>query len=226
MILTPKRRGVHFDDESNRIIEIEPMVSIEEGITIDELWYQPWERKELKRVMKRDAKEWRQTGLGILLHDAFVNPNPKQAQACLNAFVQLADSKYLRGSERYLSQPHDEQRTERKRNFIQDVLDQAYYLNTIKYLSEDEKIEKLAEFSALQSKCAAVFARRIGKADEVVVRKGENPGAAAELVAKLFKNEYRRTRSLDVANVMPTHESRRDRRPSMPTITQNMMMGM
>ena len=94
MILTPKRRGVHFDDESNRIIEIEPMVSIEEGITIDELWYQPWERKELKRVMKRDAKEWRQTGLGILLHDAFVNPNPKQAQACLNAFVQLADSAY------------------------------------------------------------------------------------------------------------------------------------
>jgi len=208
------------------------VINIEEGIA-EKLWYQPWERKEHKRAIKRDAREWRQTGLGILLHDTFVNPNPKETQCCLNAFVQLADEAYSRGIERYLSQQHDEQRVERKRNFVQDVLEQARYLDSLRNVSEDEKRDKLAEFSALQSKCAEVFARRIGKADETVVLKGEDPSAAAKLVSKLFRNEFRRTRSLDNAattptnsnnsNVMPTVESaqaRQQRRASF-SITSN-----
>jgi hypothetical protein len=218
----PRRKGVRFDDQRNRIVEIEPMVNADEGITVEELWYQPWERKEHKRQLKLSAREWRQTGLGILLHDTFVNPNPKQAQSCLNAFTQLADSEYSRGIERYLSQQHDEQRIERKRSFVQDVLQQARYLETIRTLTDDEKVLKLAEFSALQSKCAEVFARRIGKADETVVQKGEDPTIAAKLVTKLLRNEYRRSRSSDAVNVMPTHESRNHRRTSLPLLSQNL----
>lgn len=219
MILAATHKGVRFDDQCNHIHEIEPMVLVQEGLTVEELWYQPWERKEHKREMKRDAKLWRQSGLGVLLHDTFVNPNPKLAQACLNAFTQLGDADYVRGSERYLSLPHDEQRSERKRDFVQDVLEQARYLDTIKNLSPDEKTTKLAEFASLQSRCAEVFARRIGSADETAVRKGEDPVSASKLVSKLFKNEYPRSRSLDMVNVMPTHESRTDRRASMPHLS-------
>lgn len=200
-------RGVRFDDSTNQLFEIEPVMYVEEGIH-EELWYQPWEQKENKRAMKRVAREWRKTGLQILLNDTFVNPNPKLTQSCLDAFVQLADSEYVRGSERYLSHQHDEQRTGRKRNFIQDVLEQSRYLETCKHMSADEKREKLAEFSQLQSKCAEVFARRIGQADETVAKNGENPSAAAKLISKLFLSEARRSRSMDMqANVMRTHES-------------------
>ena len=222
-----EERRVHFDDSFNQLFEIEPVVNIEEGI-VEKLWYQPWERKEAKRAIKRDAQEWRKTGLGLLLHDTFADPNPKKTQSCLNAFVQLADAEYVRGIERHLSQKHYEQRMERKTNFVSDVLEQAYYLSTLKHLSEDEKRERLAEFSALQSKCAEVFARRLGRADETAALKGEDPASAAKLVSKLFRREMRRCRSVEhpqaepmvMATVESASERRANRRGSFPFISR------
>lgn len=218
------RKGVHFQDHC-RVILVRPLVELEDGLCVEDFWYQSWERSESKRELKREAKEWRRSGLGVLLHDTFSNPNPKQVQACLDAFVRLSDDEYCRGAERFLSQQHDQQRVERKKSFVHDVIEQARYLESIKNMSQDEKMEKLAEFSALQSKCAAVFARRIGRADETAIVKGEDPSAAAKLVAKLCKNEFRRARSVDAVNVMPTHESKGHRRFSMPSLSNNIMMG-
>lgn len=227
------KKGVRFNDQQNQIVEVESFVTMscsEEDNIVEKLWYQPWEQKEHKRAIKRDAREWRKTGLGILLRDAFVNPNPQQTQNCLNAFVQLAGDDYVRGIERHLSQQHDEQRVERKRCFVQDVVEQALYLQAHSNLSDDEKRQKLAEFSALQSKCAEVFAHRIARADETVVKQGEDPKAAAKLVSKLFRNEFsRRSRSVECqSNVMPTHESKTSRRISVPHYSTSnglMMMG-
>ncbi|CAB9503577.1 expressed unknown protein [Seminavis robusta] len=239
MIIIPKQTAemptqrVRFNDECNQIVEVQSVITVEEGI-VEKLWYQPWEHKENKRAIKRDARQWRKSGLGILLRDTFGNPNPQHTQTCLDAFVQLADADYVRGIERHLSQQHDEMRVERKRFFVQDVVEQARYLQAHPNLTEDEKLTKLAEFSTLQSKCAEVFAHRIGKADERVVRKGEDPKAASKLVSKLFRNEFRRSRSLEAqssANVMPTHESRHKRnltprRISVPPLSSGgMMMG-
>lgn len=217
-----EERRVRFDDSFNELYEIEPMVNVE-------LWYQPWERNEHKLAIKRDAQEWRKTDLGLLLHDVYVDPNPRKTQSCLNAFAQLADDDYARGIERHLSQPHYQQRTERKQNFVQDVLDQAYYLSTLKHLSDDAKRERLAEFSSLQSKCAEVFARRLGRADAAAVLKGENPASATKLVSKLYRQEVRRCRSLEhpppESMVMATVESapssphrQGERRGSLPQI--------
>ena len=229
------RKGVRFNESRNQLFVIDSVVEFEEGI-VEKLWYQDWERKEHKRAIQREAREWRKTGLGILLRDTFVNPNPKQTQSCLNAFTRLADNDYCRGIERYLSQQHDAQRHERKTHFIQDVVEQARYLQSLKdrnYLTDEEAREKLAEFSALQSKCAEVFARRIAKADETVVKQGEDPSGAAKLVNTLYRNETRRSRSMDTTiqhqaakqyykDVMPTVESKSThRRSSFPFVSNN-----
>ena len=225
-VRTPRKGGhVHFNDDCNQIVEIQSVMTIEEGIH-EKLWYQPWEQKEHKTAIKEEAREWRKTGLGILLRDTFVNPNASQTQRCLDAFVQLGDSEYVRGIERHLSQQHYQQRVGFRQSFVQDVLEQARYLESHPFLTNDERRNKLAEFSSLQSKCAEVFARRLGKADEKVAHAGEDPKAASKLVSKLFRNEMRRSRSLEVPNkIIPTHESRR--RISAPALSSGgMMMGL
>jgi hypothetical protein len=215
-ISAPSPKGVRFNDECNQVLEIQSVMTIEEGI-VEKLWYSPSYHKENKQAIRDEAREWRKTGLGILLQDTFVSPNAPLAQHCLNAFAQLAEGEYMRGIERHLCREHDEQRVKRRRNFVQDVLEQARYLESHPFLSEDEKRTKLAEFSALQSKCAEVFARRLGKADETAILQGENPKFAARLASKLAGNEMRRSRSYEVqSNVMPTHESKR--RVSFPVI--------
>jgi hypothetical protein len=202
--------------DTHTVVEVESVLNAEEEI-VEKLWYQPHELKIQKALLKQDAREWRKTGLGILLQDAFVNPDPKKGQAQLNAFAQLGDTEYARGIERYLCRAHDEQRVERKRDFIQDVLEQWRYLDSLKQFTTEEKMVKLAEFSALQSKCAEVFARRMGTADETAVTKGEDTKAAQKLVSKLFRKQRRRN-SIETSgrrDVMPTHESY-GRRVSFP----------
>jgi hypothetical protein len=220
-------KGVRFNDERNQVVEIQTVITLEEGI-VEKLWYQPWEHQENKRTMKEEAREWRKTGLGILLRDVFASPNESRTQRCLNAFAQLADGEYARGIERHLSQQHDRQRVQGRRNFIQDVLEQARYLESHPFLSEDEKSNKLAEFSALQSKCSEVFARRLGKADEAAALQGEDPKAAVRLASRLFRIEMRRSRSLEAppSDVMPTHESRRRVSVPIPTSASASMMTM
>ena len=202
-------RRVHFDDSFNELYEIEPVMNTE-------LWYQPWERNEQKLAIKLDAQEWRKKDLGILLYDVYVDPNPRKTQSCLNAFAQLADNDYARGIERHLSQPHYQQRTERKQHFVHDVLEQAYYLSTLTHLSDDAKRERLAEFSSLQSKCAEVFARRLGRADAAAALKGENPASATKLVSKLFRQEMRRCRSLEHPTPEPMVMATVESSPSSP----------
>jgi len=184
-----RRRGSVTFNESIETREFEPVTELGDPDIVGKLWFQPWEKQENKRMMRERAREWRRLGWGVLLHDSFTNPNPKLTQSCLNAFTQLSDPDYCRGMERYLSQEHDEQRSERKRSVIDDVLEQARYLESRRNLSYDEKCAKLAEFSALQSKCAEVFARRIGKADEAVALQGEDPEQASKLVGKLLRRQ-------------------------------------
>lgn len=216
------QKGVRFVEEYNTVLEVESVLNVEEGIE-EKLWYPPDYHRECKMIIKREAKEWRKSGLGILLRDCFVDPNPTQSQLCLNAFTQLSDNDYFRGLERYLSQEHDIQRIQRKRDYILDVVEQARYLGSLRGLTEDERRDKLAEFSTLQSKCAEVFAQRLGKADEQVVKKGEDPEAAAELVSKLFRKNRKggRRNSIETSrpitsSVMPTHETPPSRRGSLP----------
>lgn len=206
-------KGVRFVEEYNTILQVESFLDIEENIA-EKLWYSPDYHRKCKVAVKREAREWRKSGLGILLDDAFVNPNPKQVQQCLNAFAQLSDTEYARGVERHLSQEHDAQRVQRKRHFILDVVEQARYLDSLGGLSADEKRDKLAEFSSLQSKIASVFASRIAKADEVAAREGPAPQVAVKLVSKLLHKYQSRRNSIETSrphtqHVMPTHESRR-----------------
>ena len=218
------RKGVHFMDEHNTVVEVESFLDLEEGI-VDKLWYPSTYHRDCKQQLKDEARNWRKSGMGILLHDAFVNPNPRQSQNCLNAFVQLSDEDYCRGVERYLSQQHDAQRSTRKHDFLDDVVEQARYLESLKFLTMEERTKKLAEFAALQSRCAEVFARRMGKADEYVAKHGEDPVAAAKLVAKLLRKNRPLGRRCSIEtskpvsrhqdHVMPTHESV-SRRGSFP----------
>lgn len=188
-----QRQRVHFVAKADTVLEVESYM--EDAALVPKLWYNAQELKVLKSDIKESAREWRKTGLGILLHDTFdkqTDDHPELTQKCLNAFAQLSESEYNRGIERYLSRQHDEKRVQVKHNHVQDVLEQERYLQNHSRLSVEQRRMKLAEFAQLQSKAAEVFARRVGKADERAVMRGEDPSAAPKLISEICRYQDRK----------------------------------
>ena len=152
-----QRRRVYFVEERNRIHEFQP-IDKEDTDLVAALWQQPWEMYECKQSIKTRARQWRSTGLGMLLADTFHSTgdllqqqqpsipgigntpnnnssskqkkrmNPHLCQKQLNTFAQLPDEFYNRGVERYLSRQHDQERTLCKRSILQEIVVQAQNL--------------------------------------------------------------------------------------------------
>jgi hypothetical protein len=185
-----KKKSVTFVEEKNTILEFDS-IDREDTELVTSLWHQPWEMHGSKEIMKSRARQWRKTGLGILLDDVFDDPEhgPLLTQKRLNAFVQLPDELYMRGVERYLSRKHDQERTARKRSIVRDVVVQAESLKGVKNMPLKERQTVLALFAKQYSRDAELYARRIAKADEVCLLKGEDPSQAEMLVEYLVHLE-------------------------------------
>jgi len=173
---TAKRR-VLFVGERNTVREFES-VDAENFELLESLWQQCWEMDNCKQEIKERAKKWRQTGMGVFLNDVFHCDNdmtPTLCQKQLNTLAQLPDELHMRGVERYLSRKHDQERTTRKRSTVREVVAQFRTLRTqvnanALGLAESQTI--LAQFARSLNQDAEVLARRMGKADEWVARKG------------------------------------------------------
>lgn len=193
----PARR-VYFVERRNTLLEFEGVDKCDFKL-IEQLWQQGWEMNGTKQKMKARARQWRTTGLGILLHDAFYCDHdlpPTLCQNQLNTLARLPDELNNRGIERYLSRKHDTERTARKRAFVQDVVDQYEVLREqvdCDILTNNELWDVLGDYSRSMNLAAEVFARRLGKADEVATRRGEYADSReAEIVM-----EYLNARELE-----------------------------
>ncbi|KAL7571489.1 hypothetical protein ACA910_020910 [Epithemia clementina (nom. ined.)] len=158
-------KKVAFADD-HRTILIEQI----EELDVESIWFTPDDYFEIKAQTRLDSKEWRRKGYGVLLKETFENPL-EEAQEYLNAFCQLEDDLTRRGLERHLSRRHGEERS--------DLKDRARYcvLSHQRKLKRDgkklhEMEDQLAKIYEDICRCAKVFARRIAKADELVVTEG------------------------------------------------------
>ena len=156
------------------------MIEQIEELDVESIWFTPDDYLEIKAQSRLDAKDWRRKGYGVLLKDTFENP-VNEVQEYLNAFCQLEDALSRRGLERHLSRRHGEERS--------DLKDRARYcvLSHQRRLKRDgrkldEMEDQLAKIYEDICRCAKVFARRLAKADELVVTEGSSNELANAIV--------------------------------------------
>ncbi|CAB9511992.1 expressed unknown protein [Seminavis robusta] len=171
------KRRVYFVEERNTLLVYQG-IDTSDRAYLEELFHQVWEMNDCKAAIKSRARKWRTTGLGMLLHDTFclANNNGLPAPLCqkqLETFARLPDALYNRGIERYLSRKHDTERTTKKRYIIQDIVAQYRLLcQQHDTVSVDERWELVGQAAQRMTHDATLFARRMGHADEVVMRRG------------------------------------------------------
>jgi hypothetical protein len=197
-----QERRVYFMEERNTILEFESVNECDFKL-IEQLWQQRWEMDDTKQKMKERARQWRTTGFGMFLHDAFFCDHglpPTLCQNQLNTLARLPDELNNRGIERYLSRKHDAERTVRKRAFVQDVVEQYGALRQqvhCNILTDDDLWDVLGDYSRSLNLEAELFARRLGKADEVAMRRGEYADSREAEILMAFLHARELERNLD-----------------------------
>jgi hypothetical protein len=148
------------------------------------------ERKEGRRTV---AEGCRHNGYGILLMDSFKDP-VAHVQKHINAFVQLPEQYYARGLERWVSRKHDMERKAIKSQCIQNLLAEQDNLLYTGGCSDAELWKRMGAVSREGSRSARRFARRIGKADELVVREGDliDTNIAMNMVKEIRESQFQK----------------------------------
>jgi hypothetical protein len=177
-------KTVSFEEEQNRIHTFEE----EYELPVEECWYVGGDYVHMKSSSRAEAKEWRRQGYGIILKDTFENPRP-DAQDFIDAFVQEEGAQSRRGLERHLSRQHGEERSAVKDRSRQCVLVHQHRLRKqgVKYPEMSDRIGSIYKDTC---RPARVFARRLGKADELVAKKGVDSSTADRIVEDFQKRNY------------------------------------
>jgi hypothetical protein len=183
--LSKSKRSVSFDLERNttRLFE-------EKEVQPQEIWFLGDDHTDMKNRCKVEAREWRKLGYSVLLNDSFEQPR-NDVQDYLNAFAQLPERLNRRGIERQCSRKHGDERSELKERARQSVLRSQEEYKT-QSISQEELAEKLSQSYISACRCARIFARRVGKADEVEMQRLDRLDALgydvpSELVERIFE---------------------------------------
>jgi len=152
----------------------------------EELWFTEQEYVDIKTKSRNDAREWRRQGYSVLLQDVYSlhskNGATDAQQDFVTTFVQLDGHLHRRGLERYCCRQHGEDRSvskERARDAVfmtqyraqQDALRNnggGGSSNSTAQVAAAAAAERIAAAYAIECREAKIFARRLGKADELV----------------------------------------------------------
>jgi len=182
---SPIAKSVTFVPSLNKTLEYEEDCSVH----AEDIWYIADDYADMKARSRCEAKEWRRQGLGVLLKETFAYPHPA-AQDFIKAFVLLEEHQSRRGLERSLSRHHGEERSEMKDRARQSVIIHQKRLKR-EGCKHDELSEKLAAMYKEVTRCATVFARRLGIADALVVQEGEDSSHAERIL-----NDYQQEKAV------------------------------
>lgn len=179
------KRSISFDFEKNttRIFEVNE-------VHPQEIWFIGEDHTDMKNRCKIEAREWRKLGYSVLLNDSFEYPR-NDVQDYLNAFTQLPDRLNRRGIERQCSRKHGDERSELKERSRQSVF-RAQEQFKKQGMGKDELVEKLSLCYICACRNARIFARRMGKADEVEIQRLDKLDsfgyeATSELVERILE---------------------------------------
>jgi hypothetical protein len=171
IVETAAKKSVRFA-ENNELFQLVD----EYEVVPDEIWFSSEDYVLIKSRTRAESKEWRKLGHSVLLSDTFETPR-QDAQEYITAFCQLEGELSRRGLERHLSRQHGEERSELKDRARQSVLIHQRRLNR-QGLCLADVIDQLAYIYRDMTRPAKTFARRLGKADELVACVGEDNTAA------------------------------------------------
>jgi hypothetical protein len=169
------KRTIRFNLDKNEVFQI-----VDDHVyDLDEIWWTSNDYNRIKEITRLDTKDWRKHGYGILLKDTYESPR-NDTQDCLNAFCRLASNLAKRGLERHLSRQHGEERSEHKERCRQSVLIHQRRMKR-QGCTVQEISEHLSHIYRDMTMAAKIFARRMGKADQVAARLGEDTSEADKM---------------------------------------------
>ena len=186
-----KTKTVRFSDERNTILEFENGALLFQH----RVWYQAGQYAEMKARSRSDAREARKLGIGCLLSCTFDSPRP-DAQVTINAFVRYGEHETRRGLERFLCRDHGDERVDGKDRARSSVIVHQRRLKK-ESLSEDDVALTLAAIYGEAVYNASVFARRLGMADALVVKEGEDSSMAEEYMEAYLKQKKKRHATIE-----------------------------
>lgn len=137
----------------------------------DSCWFDQDIFRRNKKACAEQGKAWQEKGYSILLEDVFESPSRER----LDVYVQLPGNDYVRGMENYLSNDLKKERSAKKSLVIQSVIDREIQMKLEGIHSREQIAQELAVISLNHSNQARDFAKRLGMADELACRLGENP---------------------------------------------------
>ena len=170
MIEKPKETMVQFAPQ-------EKLVHFFQVLERQDSWLTAEDCIRFKEQARRTAKARKKLGYGTVLEDTFENPKPA-TQHLINDYVkQVGDSQ--RGLERWINTQHAKDRVQCKAECIQKVIMFQKQMKR-REVNIDVVERELAMVSTSLSRNAKVFARRIGKADALVVALEEHSSQPSE----------------------------------------------
>ncbi|CAB9524739.1 expressed unknown protein [Seminavis robusta] len=135
------------------------------------LWFNKDDFRQNKKTLEEEGLQWQAKGYDILLKDSYSNPSREQ----LDTFVQLPGQDYMRGAEPWLCDSLYHQRTFARHRSVEAIIDKEIQLRQMGTKTPEEIAQDLANLYAKLTKPSRDFAKRMGMADELGDKLGENP---------------------------------------------------
>ncbi|CAB9510737.1 expressed unknown protein [Seminavis robusta] len=161
----------------SKFVTFQPTITIvrfHELRTAAERWHSIPDRRRFIQQAREEAQHWIDKGCyEFLLKDSFHEGSDELAQARMNAYAQLPGEDYCRGLERHVCREHGLKRDSFKKGAIRAIVNEGRKRRDAG-MPLDKSWYQLGEISRKLSFLAARFARRVGTADEIVVRLGED----------------------------------------------------
>lgn len=156
------------------------------------LWLAPEELVHLRNLVKADADYLKTKGYGMLLKNGY-DENDKSVQKHMNALSQLPGRECPRGTEVHLFHQHRDQVDRIHCKVVQGVLNRQRLLCQ-KSASEELVPEKLRSISRKHSRHSRIFARRLGLADQLAVKEGDDIWKARSIIKELNQGNAKMAR--------------------------------
>lgn len=168
---------------------IKKTVSFQETTTIvrfpdmggEPSWHTMEDRKAFILQARMETNAWINKGrYGFLLQDSFFDSSEASVQEKMDAYAQLPGEDYCRGLERHVCREHGLKRDGFKKGAIRAIVNEGRKRKE-RGMPIEQAWMQLGEISRHLSAQATRFARRVGAADELVVKEGEDASKVLKL---------------------------------------------
>jgi len=159
-------KKVRFNNKPKTAIFYKHTATCEE----DSIWFTKEHYSRNKKSLSEQGKAWQEKGYGMLLNDVFHSGD----RTPLDTFLQLPGQDFLRGAEPYLSDSLRKDRLQARKQAVHAVIDMEISLKLEGNLNQEEKRQEIAKLYAELSAPSKDFAKRLGQADELGDKLGEN----------------------------------------------------